>query len=447
MFSVKCAARPIQFKVMAVESASALDVYHKRAGEVCSGGWVYFYYDIPDDEAHANGFVRFNVEKYEGDLHIKGQGGEMPLRLVFPFIDMGNDEDKTSVDVCKVYPGERVYIAIKGGRICSNFDVKVHFYVHDAENFDEEGELLACNSEAHASHTVDLHYHELKLHEFYYDHCLAGSFSEYTYKLHIDEEDLSNNLVIELEQLLEDRADPEAVSLYGFDTMYVPHLDIEGSAVFTSLSAISNIHSLTFNYVDLKAGGGLTDMSFAVKCGPNAGAKYRILAHIVKSPLVTGHLQHGEVCPESWIYHHHVVGVQGNKTDEIEGHRGLSETVADGEEAMRHEIGEPAKFLRFQFRLHKGSVYQITVRKDFPPGFNSKNLVTKHVEDVAAVMHFEEFDLDICNVQGGEKYYLGIFGNSEGCALYDVVATEYEEGEVVDGMNKTCQAGAFTVHR
>ena len=416
--SIRCGPKPVQFKVLAVAVDPVLHLEEPHHAEVCKDEWLYFHFDMPDNHhTIVGGFLRFEIEKFEGSASFIARQSERPLRLDYPFTDMKNEIEVTYVDVCAAESGERVYLGVKGGLLCSVFMITAH--LKDDSRI-AASHAAACDEEATASHVVDHHHHELTLGQFFYDSCQAGSFPVNDYIFSITGTDRHNNLVIELEQLLPNRVDPSALFLYGFKATAVPISDRENSADFISKVSVNNIHSVTLNYIDLKYSDD-EDFAFTVKCGV-ANTKFRMVAYLIHAEVHPGHKQFGEVCPNSWIYHYYVFYPDGHSEDvDVEevvvddGRRILS---GDGSTSVDVHAAE-GTYLRFHVRVLHGEFFHMAIRKEYPPSFNSVN--NKDLTPVGyADGHILTFDIDVCSPIIGAKYYLGIFGADSGCGKYDV---------------------------
>ena len=414
--SIRCGPEPVQFKVLAVAVDPILHLEKPHHAEVCKDEWLYFHFDMPDDHhTIVGGFLRFEIEKFEGSASFIARQSERPLD--YPFTDMKNDIEVTYVDVCAAESGERVYLGVKGGLLCAVFMITTHLK-DDAHVLSEH--VAACDEEATASHAVEQHHHQLTLGQFYYDSCLKGSFPLSDYVFTITGTDRHNNLVIELEQLLPNRVDPSALHLFGFKAKFVPISDRENNADFVRKVAVNNIHSITMNYIDLKYSDD-EEYSFAVKCGI---ADTKFLAYLIHAEIHPGHRQFGEVCPNNWIYHYYVFYAGGHSEDvdvnalfDDGRHRklGNSSTLSGAEEIHADE----GTYLRFHVRVLHGEFFHIAVRKAYPPSFNSEN--SKDLSPIGyADGHVLTFDIDVCSPIIGAKYYVGIFGANSGCGKYDV---------------------------
>jgi len=96
--------------------------------------------------------------------------------------------------------------------------------------------------------------------------------------------------------------------------------------------------------------------------------------------------------------------------------------------------------MRVRIRILQGAIYQISTRHDFPPAFNSKNLINLELtagddpESTIAQGRVVDYELTMCNASG-HLNYIGVFGDESGCAVYDIIAEYMDESE-------TCVEGA-----
>jgi len=423
--SVRAGAAAVRFKVVAVVLATELEEDKHSFGEVCPGSWVY--YDFP---VHSSGGVRFDMTKYEGSVSLKAMTEIKPVRLTYPFVTLNHDHDEevTSIYVCGVADGDHAYVGVKGGAHCASFQMTPHMLA--------PGDPCSAETNAEVEHrpqedtTVALH-----TGSWVYGHCDSGGWSPTSFKEVLTKDSDPNNLLIEVEVLQDEDApgvlDPKAVSVWAFDGDVPPPLaerEAEDAYVGRSLEAVGNMHIIFQNYIDvkrvvdhLKESTTETEksVSFAIKCSEARGrVRFRAMINSVHAGLALDHRGHGEVCPMGWVYHY-VDLRPADGTYASSGHRRLGGSSEKKEEQAKH--------LRVSFRLLRGGVYQVSTRRDYPPGFNSANLYNLKLmagpdpESTVAFGEVVEYEITLCNALD-HKSYVGIFGDESGCAIYDIMA-------------------------
>mmetsp|Transcript_27648 Transcript_27648/g.80807 ORF Transcript_27648/g.80807 Transcript_27648/m.80807 type:complete len:276 (+) Transcript_27648:2425-3252(+) len=260
-----------------------------------------------------------------------------------------------------------------------------------------------------------------------YGHCRTGAWSTVSYRVttpwNVSNQD---NLVVELEVLGDSIIDPHALELFAYRGPTPPRASIreEPDEIYHKTSgAVNNLYAITLNYVQVKkalqqeasvAGEDVdVSFSFAVKCSDTRETvRYRILSHSVTAELHVGHRQHGEVCPEKWLYHFLSYSVSDD-----DGHRRQRRLGGQSND------DEEDEHVMFKVRILDGGVYLLAARSDFPPSFNSNNLLQVN-PDHMALGHAIEYDFTICNAKE-HLTYVGLFGNVSGCALYDITPVAF----------------------
>jgi hypothetical protein len=209
--------------------------------------------------------------------------------------------------------------------------------------------------------------------------------------------------------------------------------------VSASKSALNNIHTIFQNYITTEQRLTLMremnetegHLSIAVKCSAARDVvRFRALVSNIHAQLQIGQRAHGEVCPGAWVYHFEDLRVAADDSAHERARRHLS-------------AGAPVVNLRFTIRILQGGIFQAAVRKGQPPGFNSKNMIDLALmsgpDPQSTVAHgfAVEYHLDVCGA-AEDAYFVGLFGDKSGCALYDVTAEAMDASEV-------CKSGAVRV--
>mmetsp|Transcript_14906 Transcript_14906/g.48653 ORF Transcript_14906/g.48653 Transcript_14906/m.48653 type:complete len:1617 (+) Transcript_14906:81-4931(+) len=391
----------------------------------CPGDHVYFQHQVDRENQHG----RVSVTKYKGSFSYMIRENSVPLRLIYPYAFLGETDHISSMDLCDVEKGYPVWIAIEGGAHCASFFVSFDFFPKNQTCDEETNAVSSSSSEGGTTTTRDGASQQtavaLQTQKFSYGSCEAGSWSLKYFTFATCPGD---NFVVELEQLLEDRDDPEAVALYAYahGSLENQQIDHEADSVRSSTTAQANIHAVTFNYIDIiydfaAAADNRRHFDFAVKCGDQNPARFRVLVHKFHAELHQGHRQNGEVCTGSWLFHFYSNGVPGDTYDCLEEGEAPANATDVAETTHPH--------LRFTVRLFRGHVLFAAVRATYPPSFNSRekhHLAELTDDDIpTADGTIEPFHLDVCNMPRNQKIYVGLFGGNEGCAIYDITATPF----------------------
>jgi len=448
--SVRCGSSALRFKAVAVVLPAELVQDKLSFGEVCPGNWLHFSTMMPKGMA-VGSHIRFDVTKYEGTVSFIGQSTDRPLFLKYPYVvaEKLGVEESTSVYVCNLEPGEKVYLGAKGGSHCASFSIMPHFYdIHD-EIEDDDG---ACSEETNAVATVKKQEDETI--EFLdgvylYGHCDRDGWAKKSFKKTIDAGTEPTNLLMEVEILGDDHfqgiLDERAVSVYLFSGPTLPALsEREVNYVSKSEFAISNVHAMSSNYIETKKivkslnSSTLTEsgMSIAVKCsGARDRVRFKTLLQTLHAQLVLSQRFHSRVCPLEWTYHY--IDLRDGESNTHRRHRRLGDTSNTASGTVSSEMN-----LLIRMRILQGAIYQVSTRHDFPPAFSSANLVNLELtagddpESTVAQGRVVEFELNMCGASG-HLNYIGVFGDESGCAVYDIIAEYMGEGEAcVDGARR-----------
>ena len=399
--SVHCGAEDTQFSALALKVEPEVKVGQAIHGEVCLGVWQYFYFDVPAAISYSGG-VKFHINKHQGSASFITRREIRPSKLGYPFIELNQADHDGEVDICDVHGGERIWLAVKGGRTCATFEVDVALIAN----------LEDCHDQRDASTSIVNNHIKMAFDEWEYDECQEGNYALHDFIVEVGVESIANNLIVEVEQIVEEGSnDPRALQVFGFRGSTTGRDD---DAIWKSGRAFENVYAFGANYIDLKYRWG-GDYSFAVKCGGGA-VKFRVIAKLLHAILVSESFVGGRVCPGLWTYHFYV-------------HEGEVK-VGDEELRVGEEVGG-GDWLRFKIRVLSGDLYTVAARRDYPPAFNSINAMQLQLpagmERPAAHGGEGVVDVyvDICqHVEGGHKYYVGLYGADGGCASYEVEALE-----------------------
>ena len=441
--SVRCGPSAARFKAVAVVLPAELEQDKLSYGEVCPGNWLHFTTMMPDCMAMGS-HIRFDVTKYEGDVSFIGRSSDRPLALKYPYVIAGKlgVEESTSIYVCNLEPGEKVYLGAKGGGHCASFSVTPHFYDTRDDIADDDN---GCSEETNAVATVKKQEDETI--EFLdgvylYGHCDRDGWAKKSFKRTVTVDTQPTNQLVEVEMLDDDRfqgvLDDKAISVYLFSGTVPPSLsDREENYVSKSEFAISNIHAMSSNYIETKklinslSSHNLTEsgISIAIKCsGSRDRVRFKTLLHTLHAELGLNHRFHSRVCPLEWLYHHIDL-----REGESSSHR-KQRRLGEGSNSESGDSSSYHKNVRVRIRILQGAIYQISTRHDFPPAFNSKNLINLELtagddpESTIAQGRVVDYELSMCSASGYLNY-IGVFGDESGCVVYDIIAEYMDESE------------------
>lgn len=298
-------------------------------GYLCDGGWAYHYATaVPEvGQASAGGgghgrrrqlsggsasgggaHARFHVLLHTGDAYYITKQSSVPLKLIPPYGHVGASEHHgIYAESCNVPEGERVYIGLKAGRVCADYEVYVEWFDGECNEMPFDEATLYSSDEAASGAR------ELQPHHFGYDSCKPNEYNDYT--VTISEEMASHtNLVIQLEDLSK-KLDTNALGMYLYHGEISEDRSTEHFVDFTH----DGIYELAVSKVDLQQGV----YHIAVRCGPEPRA-YRTMIHEIEAKLQPGIHMQGSVCPGDWVYHtyKHMTGGSQDAIFNLELHTG-----------------------------------------------------------------------------------------------------------------------------
>jgi hypothetical protein len=442
--SVRCGPSAVRFRAVAVVLPAELENDKLSYGEVCPGNWLHFTTIMPEGMAMGS-HIRFDVTKYQGDASFIGRSSDRPLALKYPYVIAGKlgVEESTSIYVCNLEPGEKVYLGAKGGGHCASFAVTPHFYdTRDDIEDDDNG----CSEETNAVATIEKQEDETIEYldgVYLFGHCDRDGWAKKSFKRTVTADTVPTNLLLEVVMLDDDRfqgvLDAEAISVYLFSDPTPPPLsEREESFSAKSEVAISDVHVISANYIKMKnvvnslsvQNMSTAGISIAVKCSASRDrVRFKTLMHSLAADMRLYHRYHSRVCPKGWLYH--LVDLRSDEEAETQHRqRRLGGAAASGPDGTP---GSQAN-LRIRIRILEGAIYQIATRHEYPPGFNSKNLVNLELtagedpESTIAQGKVVDFEVYMCGASG-HLNYIGLFGDESGCAVYDIIAEYMEEDE------------------
>ena len=322
-------SRDVSFRAVVMRVESELALGHKQHGEVCPGGWVYFHYAV--DPADVGRDLVFTVEKYEGDFSAKFQHEYAPVRLIYPYSVVAEEDEFVTLHACDVEANDHLYVGVKGGEHCAVFDILAHFANETATGgaCNEEEGAYHGGSSAHTLNETDgtisavLDLFALvpdvvvvEDNIFQYGSCLPNAWAPLMQFALVDTtvdaaaadddghrrrrttatdgdqlwdmvtEHVSTNMVIEVENLA-DYNDPEALSVAVWPATAFDGVSTLDGAVVNGV-ATDNVIAVGMNYIDLKyADADYRTLNYVigVRCERPATARFRVLAHQFNADL------------------------------------------------------------------------------------------------------------------------------------------------------------------
>jgi hypothetical protein len=169
--------------------------------------------------------------------------GSVPLKLIPPYGHVDPSEHHgVYADICNVDEGEKVYLGLKGGGECADYEVTAEWFQGPCEEMEFNAATLASANAA--SDVVDLQPHHFKL-----GSCELDSYVDY--RITVTEEDSHHlNLEIQLEDL-SDEFYTSALSMYLYRGSIPKDRQTEHFTDFTN----DGTYGLAVSVNDLKSGG------------------------------------------------------------------------------------------------------------------------------------------------------------------------------------------------
>ena len=403
--SVRCGPEPVTFRILGEHVKAELETDHPLRGEVCPGGWVYHYFDMPaahpTEAENATALLRVDVHAFAGSVDFTIASEHPPIRIAPPYGSAGAGQDSLA-SVCGAEAGYRYYIGVlpASSSGCSVYDIELSL------TYPENCTWTRQSAQSRAALIK-----KLKTFTPYKDTCQPEEYVAYS--IEVDEEHKHDNLVVEVE--LTDESynghgdTPESLEVLLF------YNEITGGYA-TELRAergTQGIWSVAVNAHDMKQGTWYV----VVKCQAFV-KRYRVVALLIESQLILGHRHHGELCENSWVYHIYRHAQGGNSTAQQQGghrlRRALALAAHDDDAANSSHHG--GTHLSFHIWRYSGEFF-ITGTHEYAP----IKLVPPYIKVAAPEI---EASLTMCNVDQDAITYFGIYGG-RGCALYDVVAHSF----------------------
>ena len=112
---------PRRFRMVIYQIEEYLTLDQEYHGVVSPGEWVYHSYSVPYDGSPHN--FTFHLVKHTGDLEIVVRHDYIPLKLVPPFVHVGENQTEEDTQVCNSLPGEKVYLGMLGGGHAASYEI------------------------------------------------------------------------------------------------------------------------------------------------------------------------------------------------------------------------------------------------------------------------------------------------------------------------------------
>jgi hypothetical protein len=251
----------------------------------------------------------------------------------------------------------KLYLAVKGGDVCAHYEIAIETFttscseaIANAYHPKGYGEDTASHGSPGARECPpDSADCILSMRHFMGGSCGPGAESPpFILQIPFEPGQQFDNLVLEVEDL-SPQVNPKALMVSLFSGMGVDRVPVR-----TISEAKGRIYSFGLSVIDMAdmfcdetcAGGGTAILSMTVQC-TTATTAFRVISLATPMQLALGTSAHGEVCPNSWIFH---------KLD-----------LLDTTEARE------AKGIRFFLHVHKGDVSALMTRWRRTPSFSACN--------------------------------------------------------------------------
>ena len=265
--------------------------------------------------------------------------------------------------------------------------------------------------------------------------------------------DMHNNLLFELEVLGGSTA-LDAVSVY----LWAESIPQTRHSEYRVERSYGGVYSLAVSMHEFEPflhhhpGAGMRFL-FGVQCGEQAVA-FRSFVHFVHSDITPGHITHGEVCPNEWVYH--VMQINTATLSATAGaHRRRMDSLVEGESAFEYvehdseAVEEDAvrRAAAFDAQASQGDMRRLSAAPtEDSPGIHVRYRLVKNIGDMNVLISLMDKPLRlippytfldtatdhsehiICNVDRyllanssarPMRYYVAVKGGSV-CAHYEI---------------------------
>jgi hypothetical protein len=436
---------PRRFRLVLFQIEEFLTLDKEYHGEASPGQWVYHSYVVPEDGAAHN--FTFHLIKHTGDLEIVTRHSVVPLKLIPPFSHMAEYDFEKDTQVCNSLPGEKVYIGMMGGKHAALYEIIASELPVGAP----------CVEPDHTAAPIDtgsVKMYELKDRVITLGHCEPeGWYDAYT---DVMVENLGNNLVFELEELGM-TGTLDAVSVY----MWADAIPKSRKSEYFTQRAYGGVYSLSVSMHEFEpflehGHASQHTIYFGVHCGARA-ARFRTFITFVHSHIDTGHMAHGEVCPNEWVYHKLDIDdalLYGTASSAADAHRRLAAIGVGAGGEIEQTYAEPLDERSAAAVSRRALATNEEDEVEDTPGVHVRMHIIKNIGAMNLMVSLNDkplrlipsdttymeagdaiADIILCNVEkyyrnvstyddGKMKYYLGISGGNT-CAHYEIETSTF----------------------
>ena len=419
--SVRCGPEPTTFRVLARGVIAPLVEYEERDGEACEEQLVYHKFEAPaGGEALAQVVVKASKKGANAALLVMQHADTAPLRLRPPYESIAPGEEGV-VDVCWVVAGHSYYVAVKTSAGCVPYTVTLTY----PRGLVNSVCLKSETTQAIGDGQVDsvMHLPELEHNHFMYGKGVPFSYMDF--RVHVDDYDCNDNMVIYLEDQTTGAIDPRAFGLYLYRDGAIP---TDRHTEDKSEYSVNGEYTITINKWDLKQGEYVVSVYTSME-----GKSFRLVPYFIHSEVPPGGHVAGFVCPGQFVFHYVQVGPDtygdvaappsaGYPTVGYE----TSTTAAPSSDtpmyyfrrgagggSSAYEAGETVD-VEFNVVVATGDLYYLT-RHIFPPLKLSPPYQRARASD-----GIKNHTAQVCHAEPG-RHYFGLSGG-EKCAEYEVYA-------------------------
>ena len=263
------------------------------------------------------------------------------------------------ISICNPEPGDH-YLGLLGGDSCAVYDVVATEFTGECHELNHHDS--GSTTEGTSTLTLD---------HFYYASC--EPFQWVDFNLPIGLELLGSNLVYEVIDESSE-TNPQALGIY----LYKSEIPIDRKSETYALSSSKGVYSIAVPATTLRE----TETHFlGVRCASES-VRFKVVVMLITERLAINHAQHGEICPDSWIYFDFM------SSSAIAGHH-----------------------LTIRVEKFEGDLF-VMARRVEPPS----KLVYPYFY-MAPDEYFTVFS--VCSLEADDHVYIALSGG-KGCAAFDV---------------------------
>lgn len=156
ILGVRCQAAQVRFSVVVAHVPSSIERGDHVFATICPNSWIYFRHVAT--EAHFN--LRVAVTKYQGSLSYIVRREPVPVRLVYPYATLNDEDHRSQMNLCDVEAADTVvWIGFRGGDSCASFYVDLEYF-HGAVCSEEENAISVTSAESTSFSVVRLNLYQ-----------------------------------------------------------------------------------------------------------------------------------------------------------------------------------------------------------------------------------------------------------------------------------------------